>query len=165
MLPRRRKPSPTGKVARAQPGPDEGKQPKSEKQAPLNGSNLHPMWPVSLFGCGPLIRHALRRATFPVGEGDLPAGAFIPSPGRGWQGEALTGVGRYVEPTWYCPSSAAAAAPSPRGRSRAFTSRRRRERCFPRHGLPDPGSWPGSSRWALWPPGLWTSPGSCGPGT
>ena len=34
------------------------------------------MWPVSLFGCGPLIRHALRRATFPVGEGDLPAGAF-----------------------------------------------------------------------------------------
>ena len=71
-----RSPSPTGKVDRAQPGPDEGKQPKSEKQAPLNGSNLHPMWPVSLFGCGPLIRHALRRATFPVGEGDLPAGAF-----------------------------------------------------------------------------------------
>ena len=74
--PRRRQPSPTGKVDRAQPGPDEGKQPKSEKQAPLYGSNLHPMWPVSLFGCGPLIRHALRRATFPVGEGDLPAGAF-----------------------------------------------------------------------------------------
>ena len=98
MLPRRRKPSPTGKVDRAQPGPDEGKQPKSEKQAPLNGSNLHPMWPVSLFGCGPLIRHALRRATFPVGEGDLPAGALYPllgeggraKPGRVWGGTEHT---------------------------------------------------------------------------
>ena len=53
MLPRRRSPSPTGKVDRAQPGPDEGKQPKSEKQATLNGSVFHSMWPVSLFGCGP----------------------------------------------------------------------------------------------------------------
>ena len=164
--PRRRKPSPTGKVDRAQPGPDEGKQPKSEKQAPLNGSNFHPMWPVSLFGCGPLIRHALRRATFPVGEGDLPAGAFHTlSLERVAGPKALTGVGRQAEPTWYRPSSAAAAAPSPRGRSRAFISTRRRERCFPRHGLPDPGPWPGSSRWALWPPGPGTSPGSCGPGT
>ena len=51
--PRRRKPSPTGKVDRAQPGPDEGKQPKSEKQATLNGSISHSMWPVSLLGCGP----------------------------------------------------------------------------------------------------------------
>ena len=51
--PRRRKPSPTGKVDRAQPGPDEGKQPKSEKQATLNGSVFHSMWPVSLLGCGP----------------------------------------------------------------------------------------------------------------
>ena len=31
----------------------------------------------------------------------------LPSPGRGWQGEALTGVGRNAEPTWYRPSSAA----------------------------------------------------------
>ena len=51
--PRRRSPSPTGKVDRAQPGPDEGKQPKSEKQATLNGSVFHSMWPVSLLGCGP----------------------------------------------------------------------------------------------------------------
>ena len=48
-----RLPSPTGKVDRAQPGPDEGKQPKIEKQATLNGSVFHSMWPVSLFGCGP----------------------------------------------------------------------------------------------------------------
>ena len=89
MLPRRRKPSPTGKVDRAQPGPDEGKQPKSEKQAPLNGSNLHPMWPVSLFGCGPLIRHALRRATFPVGEGDLPAGEGDLRRGEEWPLEVV----------------------------------------------------------------------------
>ena len=51
--PRRRKPSPPGKVDRAQPGPDEGKQPKSEKQATLNGSVFHSTWPVSLLGCGP----------------------------------------------------------------------------------------------------------------
>ena len=51
--PRRRSPSPTGKVDRAQPGPDEGKQPKSEKQATLNGSVLHSMWPVLLLRCGP----------------------------------------------------------------------------------------------------------------
>ena len=48
-----RKPSPTGKVDRAQPGTDEGKQPKSEKQATLNGSVFHSMWPVSLLGHGP----------------------------------------------------------------------------------------------------------------
>ena len=99
MLPRRRQPSPTLKVDRAQPGPDEGKQPKSEKQATLNGSNLHPMWPVSLFGCGPLIRHALRRATFPVGEGDLPAGAFHTLSWERVAGpKALTGVGRTKPP-------------------------------------------------------------------
>ena len=48
-----RKPSPAGKVDRAQPGTDEGKQPKSEKQATLNGSVFHSMWPVSLLGYGP----------------------------------------------------------------------------------------------------------------
>ena len=51
--PRRRKPSPTGKVDRAQPGPDEGKQPKNEEQATLNGSPFHSTWPVSLLGYGP----------------------------------------------------------------------------------------------------------------
>ena len=45
-----------------------------------------------------------------------------PSPGRGWLGEAETGVGRYAEPTWYRPSSAAAAAPSPRGRLGGYFS-------------------------------------------
>ena len=199
MLPRRRQPSPTLKVDRAQPGPDEGKPPKSEKQATLNGSNLHPMWPVSLFGCGPLIRHALRRATFPVGEGDLPAGAFHTLSWERVAGpKALTGVGR-TKPTARrslsppgADSSLYAREPAPHpsrltachlprgGRlppagafpylppgegQELFTSRRHRERCSPRHSLPDPGSWPGSSRWAPWPPGLWTSPGSCGPDT
>ena len=89
-----RKPSPTGKVDRAQPGPDEGKQPKSEKQATLNGSVSHSTWPVSLFGVQSLIRHALRRATFPVGEGDLPAGDSYPLLGEGGRAKALTGVGR-----------------------------------------------------------------------
>ena len=53
ISPAGRSPSPTGKVDRAQPGPDEGKQPKSEKQATLNGSVLHSTWPVSLLGYGP----------------------------------------------------------------------------------------------------------------
>ena len=82
--PRRRSPSPTGKVDRAQPGPDEGKQPKSEKTghverkcSPFNVACL-------VIGVRPLIRHALRRATFPVGEGCLPAGVFpyLPRGGR-----------------------------------------------------------------------------------
>ena len=51
--PHGRKPSPTGKVDRAQPGPDEGKQPKSEKQATLNGCVFHLTWPVSLLGYSP----------------------------------------------------------------------------------------------------------------
>ena len=54
--------------------------PETRKYFPFNVSCL-------LIWMRPLIRHALRRATFPVGEGDLPAGAFIPSPGRGWQGQ------------------------------------------------------------------------------
>ena len=48
-----RKPSPPGKVDRAQPGPDEGKQPKSEKQATLNGCVFHLTQPVLLLGYGP----------------------------------------------------------------------------------------------------------------
>ena len=40
----------------------------------MNGSIFHSTWPISLFGVRPLIRHALRRATLSVGEGDLPAG-------------------------------------------------------------------------------------------
>ena len=74
--PRRRSPSPTGKVDRAQPGTDEGKQPKSEKQATLNGSVFPFNVACLVIWVRPLIRHALRRATFPVGEGFLPAGAF-----------------------------------------------------------------------------------------
>ena len=58
----------------------------------MNGSVFHSTWPVSLFGVRPLIRHALRRATFPVGEGDLPAGT---SSRRGsiHRGSALTSRG------------------------------------------------------------------------
>ena len=37
-------------------------------------------------GLEPLIRHALRRATFPVGEGDLPAGEHSSGPGLNFQG-------------------------------------------------------------------------------
>ena len=56
----------------------------------MNGSVSHSTWLVSLFGVRPLIRHALRRATLSVGEGDLPAGAssgggvLLPSPGGRW---------------------------------------------------------------------------------
>ena len=70
MLPRRRKPSPTGKVDRAQPGPDEGKQPKPEKQATLNGSIFHSTWPISLLGCGPSsVRAFGPAAPLQAGEG------------------------------------------------------------------------------------------------
>ena len=44
------------------------------KQATLDGKRFRSTWPVFDFSWVPLIRHALRRATFPVGEGDLPAG-------------------------------------------------------------------------------------------
>ena len=37
-------------------------------------------------GLEPLIRHALRRATFPVGEGDLPAGEHSSGAGLNFQG-------------------------------------------------------------------------------
>ena len=50
------------------------------------------------------------RATFPVGEGDLRRGTK-PSPGRGWLGEAETGVGRYE------PGPGAALLPALRGRT------------------------------------------------
>ncbi len=94
-IPRRRSPSPTGKVDRAQPGPDEGKQPKSEKQATLNGSVFHSMWLVSLLECGPSSvtpygvppspwgKATSRRGrflTFPVGEGDLRRGRSLTFP-------------------------------------------------------------------------------------
>ena len=75
-----RSPSPTGKVDRAQPGPDEGKQPKSEKQATLNGCISHSMWPVSLLGCGPSSVRAFGPATFPAGEGFLRRGRFLTFP-------------------------------------------------------------------------------------
>ena len=151
--PRRRKPSPPGKVDRAQPGPDEGKQPKSEKQATLNGSVFHSMVPVSLLGCDPssvtpygvppspwgkatsggglgwralcliggffpLIRHALRRATFTVGEGFLPAGAasgegvLLPSPGGRWPPQRPE-EGRYQVGPPYRPTPVTPAACHP----------------------------------------------------
>ena len=50
------------------------------------------------------------RATFPVGEGFLRRGTK-PSSGRGWQGEALTGVGRYE------PGLGTAPLPAPGGRT------------------------------------------------
>ena len=43
---RRRKPSPTGKVDRAQPGPDEGCRAKITKKATLNGKRFRSTWPV-----------------------------------------------------------------------------------------------------------------------
>ena len=89
-----RSPSPTGKVDRAQPGPDEGRQPNSEKQATLNGSVFHSSWPVSLLGCGPSSVTPYGVPPSPWGKATS-GGGFIPSPGRGWQGAALTGVGRY----------------------------------------------------------------------
>ena len=181
MFPRRRKPSPTGKVDRAQPGPDEGKQPKSEKQATLNGSVFHSTWPVSLLGCGPSSVTPYGVPPSPWGKATSRRGLSYPLPGEGgpakpgrvWGGTEPTARRSLSQPG--ADSSLYAREPAPhlplrrhlppRGRSRAFTSRRRRERCFPRHSLPDPGPWPDSSRWVPWPPGLWTSPGSCGPGT
>ena len=54
---------------------------------------VHPglLWPS---GCFPSSVTGFARATFPVGEGFLRRGTK-PSPGRGWLGEAETGVGRY----------------------------------------------------------------------
>ena len=101
MLPRRRQPSPTGKVDRAQPGPDEGKQPKSEKQATLNGSVFPFNVDCLVIGVRPLIRHALRRATFPVGEGDLRRGIPYLPLGEGAAAAAEEGryqVGSYTAP-------------------------------------------------------------------
>ena len=89
----------------------------------MNGSVFHSTWPVSLFGVRPLIRHALRRATFPVGEGDLPAGDSsgggvpLPSPGGRWPPqrpeEGRYRVGPCAAPH---PSRAAPGPPSPKER-------------------------------------------------
>ena len=78
-----RSPSPTLKVAGPKALTDEGKQPKSEKQATLNGSVSHSTWPVSLFWCG--TPHPARAAPGPPspegkassgGRRRSPAGAF-----------------------------------------------------------------------------------------
>ena len=90
FVPRRRKPSPTGKVARAKPVTDEGKQPDGHSNPRMNGkrcrggtrsgfipphtrhgfaeppSPRRGFVPSSVPGCA--------RSTFPVGEGILPAG-------------------------------------------------------------------------------------------
>ena len=75
-----------------------------------------------MIGVRPLIRHALRRATFPVGEGDLPAGDSsgggvpLPSPGGRWPPQRPE-EGRYqVGPC---------AAPHPSRLRRATLSRER----------------------------------------
>ena len=76
MLPRRRKPSPTGKVAGPKALTDEGPHPKNEtshiewRTLPFNVACF------SLFGCFPSSGPGCARSTFPVGEGCLPAGAF-----------------------------------------------------------------------------------------
>ena len=62
------------------------------------------------------------RATFPVGEGFLRRGTK-PSPGRGWLGEAETGVGRYEPGPDTAPLPAPAGPPSPRGRLEGFSSK------------------------------------------
>ena len=59
------------------PGRMREKQAKSEKQSTLNGSVFPFNVDCLVIGVQPLIRHALRRATFPVGEGCLTAGAAL----------------------------------------------------------------------------------------
>ena len=84
---RRRQPSPTGKVDRAQPGPDEGCRAKITKQATLNGKRFRSTWPVfdfwvvfphpsRLTAC-----HLPRRGRRPPG-----GGAFIGGAGLNFQG-------------------------------------------------------------------------------
>ena len=68
---RRKKPSPSGKVAGPKALTDEGKQPKSERQAGLNGGVSHSTQPVRYGFPHP---SRLRRSTFPVGEGFLRRG-------------------------------------------------------------------------------------------
>ena len=59
-----------------------------------------------------------------------------PSPGRGWQGAALTGVGRLAVPGLFRPSSGPAGPPSPKGRFRSKTlSWERVDRALPGTGV------------------------------
>ena len=83
-----RKPSPTGKVDRAQPGTDEGCRTKIAKQATLNGKRFRSTWPV--FDFSVVFPHPSRLTAchLPRGGRRPPAGAFIPSPGRGWPGQS-----------------------------------------------------------------------------
>ena len=87
-VPRRRKPSPTGKVDRAQPGTDEGCRAKITKQATLNGKRFRSTWPV--FDFSVVFPHPSRLTACHLKRGGRrpPAGAFIPSPGRGWPGQS-----------------------------------------------------------------------------
>ena len=70
-----------------------------------------------------------------IGVKNIPPGSGVgynsvteakPSPGRGWQGVALTGVGRLAGPALFRPSSGPARPPSPRGRLRNKTLSRER---------------------------------------
>ena len=56
----------------------------------------------SLFGCFPSSVPGCARSTFPVGEGDLPAGAFHTLSWERVAGpQALTGVGRHLVKSFY----------------------------------------------------------------
>ena len=86
------------------------------------------MWPVSLFGVRPLIRHALRRATFPVGEGDLPAG------------ERSSGAGFHFQVSPPHPARATPGPPSPSRRGQEPLIRQGLWPChLPRRGRRPPG--------------------------
>ena len=59
---------------------------KITKQATLNGKRFRSTRSFLTFRLFSLIRHALRRATFPVGEGDLRRGLHSSGPGFHFQG-------------------------------------------------------------------------------
>ena len=67
-----------------------------------------------------LIRHALRRATFPVGEGDLRRGLSYPLLGEGGWALGPDGCGAGQCRTWYRPSSAAWGGTFPQGKVNSF---------------------------------------------
>ena len=79
-------------------------------------------------GLEPLIRHALRRATFPAGEGCLrrgkakPGGSVpLPSPGGRWLGAAETEEGRYQVRPCTAPHPSRPGALPPSRKERAGT--------------------------------------------
>ena len=75
-FPRRRKPSPPGKVAGPKALTDEGPYPNNKKGYVKWKTHPFNVACVSLFGCFPSSGPGCARSTFPVGEGVLPAGDF-----------------------------------------------------------------------------------------